>query len=539
MTVMKKISSALLYLLCCVLAGLLIGWAASRVFAKNGTYTITFCETTDTHGAYFDSLYVGDSTNPTSFSNVSAYLRQIREAGIKPVLIDAGDNLQGDNAAYYYNFVDTSGTHLVPQIFEYLGYDAVVVGNHDIEPGHPVYDKIRKEMKIPYLAANAVTEDGKAYFQEYKLIKRDGIRIAIIGMTNANIKSWLAEDKWTGLEFKQISTMAQDVVDRVVRKTRPHVVVLAVHSGKGDGSADIENEALCLASTLKGVDIVFYGHDHMAVSELVQNPDREVAMLNAGSRNANVARCDMTVTLKRGKVVSRSFESAVVPMTEYGPEPEYDSHFRNQFESVRAFATGEMGELMGDLDFSGVLAGPCAYISLVHKVQLAATSADISITAPLSTNGCVKKGKVTFQDLANIYRFENTLNKVELTGRQIKDYLEYSYDHWINGEGPSYNFDSAAGIDYVVKKSAEKGHRVEIKGMSSGEPFCLDSVYTVAMNSYRCSGGGRLLAEGALVDPAALKVIGKFKDIRSLIGDYIASKVVIEPEVSSNWKFVE
>lgn len=532
------------FILSFVLAGALLGWGASAVFGGGtGTFTITICETTDTHGAFFDSLYVDGLANRTSFSNVSSYLRQIRGEGESPIVVDAGDNLQGDNAAYYFNFVNVADSHLVSRIFNYLDYDAVIVGNHDIEPGHDVYDRVSEEIGIPYLASNAIHSEGKKagkpYFQEYTVVKRGGVKVAVIGMTNANIKSWLAEEKWKGMDFKVISDMAQETVDRIVRKTCPNLVVLVLHTGCGDGERDIENEARYIASNLKGIDVVLYGHDHMAVSEIVDNPNGEVAFMNAGTRNANVARCDVTLEMKYGRVLSRKFETKLVSMDEYEPDPDFNAYFKSYYDEVKVFANKEIGSLNADLDFSCALDGPSAFISLIHAVQLEATGADISITAPLSISGGVSRGKVTFRDLANIYRFENTLNKVEMTGQQIKDYLEYSYDNWIRREGPAYNYDSAEGIDYDVSLSAEKGNRITICQMSSGKPFNLDGTYTVAMNSYRSSGGGKLLVNGAGIDPVNLRIIDKYKDIRSLVGDYISTHGEVEPKASSNWKFVK
>ena len=176
---------------------------------------------------------------------------------------------------------------------------------------------------------------------------------------------------------------------------------------------------------------------------------------------------------------------------------------------------------------------------LVQTVQLAASGADISIAAPLSNSGVVPKGVIEFQDLVSIYRFENLLYVVELTGQQVKDYLEYSYDNWINRTGPSYNWDSADGIIYEVSKSAPKGERVRILSMRDGSPFDPAKVYKVAMTSYRASGGGDLLRFGAGVDPDTLTVVERCKDIRSLIGDYIAEHGEIVPQVATNWKFVK
>ena len=99
-------------------------------------HTIYIYATTDVHGNY-----IGEN----SLSNVKSYVDLKRaEYGEKSVfLIDNGDHLQGTNAAYYFNFKDTTGgKHLFTRVMENIGYDAVVMGNHDKEAGHPVYEKV-------------------------------------------------------------------------------------------------------------------------------------------------------------------------------------------------------------------------------------------------------------------------------------------------------------------------------------------------------------------------------------------------------------
>ena len=152
---------------------------------KDGEHVIHILTTNDVHGRYFDSLYVDNSTRPSLLS-ISAYVDSLRTVWGEDnvVLIDAGDCLQGDNASFYYNFIDTDSTHLYARMVDYIGYDAVVVGNHDIETGHPVYDRVRKDMKTPFLAANAIDEGtGKSYFEDYVILRKGGVKVAVIGFT--------------------------------------------------------------------------------------------------------------------------------------------------------------------------------------------------------------------------------------------------------------------------------------------------------------------------------------------------------------------
>ena len=537
--------------------GCLISLLSSKGSLADGEYRVTVCSTTDVHGAYFDSAYVDNLAAKTSLANVSSYLKEIRGEGVQPVLIDVGDNLQGDNAAYYFNYVATDVPHVYPRIAAYLGYDAIVVGNHDIETGHDVYDRVASELTMPYLAANAAFDrdengradmdenpDGKtvsdSYFVPYCVVDRGGVKVAIVGMTNGNIKSWLADDIWRGMDFQIISEMVQPVIDRMIEKEKPQLVVLAAHSGTGAEQPNRENEAQYLAATLRGVDIVLNGHDHRPVAREVENVNGgSVVLIDAGTKAVVVGQADFTLTVKNGKVVSKSVDYKLVPMEKYPVDSDYVAAFKEDFNAVKAFAQRPIGQLSENIFLADALDGPSTYINLVQTVQLASSGADISFAAPLTSSGVVPKGVIEFQDLVSIYKFENQLYVVEMTGKQIKDYLEYSYKNWVNKSGPSYNWDSADGIRYEVSRKAPDGERVKILSMNDGTPFDLDKTYQVAMTSYRASGGGDLVREGAGIDPASLVVVRKMKDIRSLIGDYIAAQKEIVPTVATNWKFVK
>ena len=450
--------------------GCLISLISSKDALKDGEYNVTVCETTDVHGAYFDSTYVEGVAAKTSLANVSAYLKSLRENGIDPVLVDNGDNLQGDNAAYYFNYVATDVPHIYPRIVSYLGYDAIIVGNHDIEAGHGVYDRVKAELTVPYLAANAAQdrdENGTAdmdenpknklvtdsYFLPYCMVDRGGVRIAVIGMTNGNIKSWLGEKIWQGIDFQIIHDIAQRLIDQISAKEKPPLVILAVHSATGTELPDRENEALYLASSLTGVDLVMCGHDHRPTAREVENPAGSVILLNAGTKAAVVGEADFTLTVKNGKVVGKQVDYKLVPMDKYPADSDYVAAFKDDFNAVKAFANRPIGKIAENIFLADALDGPSSYINLVQTVQLAASGADISFAAPLTSRGVVPKGVIAFQDLVTIYKFENELYLVEMTGQQVKDYLEYSYDNWVNRRGPSYNWDSADGILYEVSRS--------------------------------------------------------------------------------------
>lgn len=525
-----------------IIAILAIFTLACACKPKEGEYKLDIYAVSDVHGRYFSQSYTsGDDQQ--SLSNVSAFLKEARKADPGLIFIDNGDNLQGDNAAYYFNYVATGVRHIYPRIMDFLKADAVIVGNHDIEPGHPVYDRLKKEYKMPLLAANAVYEDsGKPYFKEYTVLKKNGLKVAVIGMVTPRIKSWLPEEKYKGLEFLEAEGFTQKLVDRVIEKEKPDVVILSIHAGTGPGTLDdTENPALWIAENIRGVDLVICGHDHTAAIEEPANFHQQTMLMNSADRTKNVAHCEIELTYEHGKLVDRHISCELIPMAGKPRDPEYDAAFAEDFEKVKNFTNRKVGVLTSDIDLNDVFDGPNAYVSLLHQVQLDVSGAEISFAAPLGRTGIIKSGDLLYNDLFAIYPFENMLYTVHLSGRQIKDYLEYVYDNWVNRRGPTYNFDSAAGINYKVHRSNPKGERVEIVSMENGDLFDLDKEYVVAMTSYRANGGGNLLSEGAGVDTSDQNsyVLDIYSDIRDLIYEQIQKNGTLNATVRNNWCFVE
>lgn len=538
---------------------------------KDGEYTFRILTTNDVHGHYFDSLYVSDGTTP-ALTNVSWYVDSIRTAAGNEnvILIDAGDCLQGDNAAYYYNYIDTGSEHLFGRMVEYMGYDAVVVGNHDIETGHPVYDRLVKEMDVPFLAANAVRDDnGKAYFQEYVTLKRNGLKITIIGFTNPNIKAWLSPLLWSGMTFESLLPFAQETVDRIVAKEKSDVVIVATHAGTGNGDGSVlESQGLDLLNSLKGVDFVLTAHDHRPAA--IDNGD--ICLVNAGSHCRNIGMGTITVKVENGKVVSKVLDAELLPVDVRNVDEKMQELFHADFQAVKNFTLTEVGELKEDLRTSDAYRGMSDYLNLLHTLSLSCEPAQISFAAPLTFDGEVKAGTVLYNDLFTIYPYENQLFVVKMSGKEIKDYLEYSYDAWINTisspkenllkiqnrpdprngrerwsfKGTAYNFDSAGGLNYVVDVTKPYGERVIITSLADGSTFSLEAEYNVAMTSYRASGGGDIMRKGAGIDTDRIgdRVVEYHPEIRNILYDYLKTNGSIDPSIIGNpkvigsWKFV-
>ena len=540
---------------------------------KDGNYTLTVLSTNDVHSTWFDSSYV-DGTQRKSLLAMNYYIDSVRTAdgAANVLLVDAGDCLQGDNAAYYYNYVDTLAPHLFPRLMEYMHYDAIAMGNHDIETGHPVYDRVQEELVAvgsPFLAGNAIRNDnGKPYFPLYKMVEKAGLRIAVIGYNNANIKAWLAEEIWSGMHFESIRAQIQQDVDYVKAKEKPDVMVVAMHSGCGQGDGNIrEGEALDCFNSVQGVDWLICGHDHKPYVETRE----QSALLNSGSHSRFVAHGKMHLTVEKGKIVKKSFETDLIPVKAEKADPVMREAFRKEYEAVKAFTIREVGQLNVALHTRDAYKGMSEYINFIHTICLQCAPAQLSIAAPLTYNGSVQEGTLLFNDLFTLYPFENQLYVITMTGEEIRRYLEASYDRWINTvddpddhalriiprdnlrtqqkgwsfEGLPYNFDSVAGLNYTVDITKPRGERVVIASEADGTPFDEGKTYNVALTSYRASGGGLLLDEiGINTDLIDERVVARYPEIRTLIHDRLVKDPTIDleeisdPALLGTWKFV-
>ena len=545
--------------------------AVSCCGPKDGEYVFRVLTTNDVHGRYFDSLYVEDGVR-NSLMTAAWTVDSVRTAAGKEnvLLVDVGDFLQGDNAAYYYNFVDTTSRHIFARMAEYMDYDAVIVGNHDVETGHAAYDRLRSQLDMPFLAANAIrTDNGEAYFQEYTIVRRHGLKIAIVGFTNPGIPGWLSPELWSGMEFRELLPYAQEVVDRVAAKENPDVMIVAVHGGVGRGNPQqVENPGMSLFQSLEGVDLLLCAHDHRPV---VHDAD-SIALVNAGSHCKYVGQGIVNVTVKDGKVVKKSSDASLITVSPEKADVKMREAFAGDFAKVKEFTVREVGLLEMPLKTIDAYRGMSDYINLIHTLSLGCEPAQMSLAAPLTYDGEVPAGTVLYNDLFTIYPFENQLFVVKMTGKEIKDCLEFSYDNWINTYGPSeshllkirnvsdprtgqkgwsfvgraYNFDSAGGLIYDVDVTKPYGKRLNIKSFADGSAFDEATVYNVAMTSYRANGGGGLLKQGAGIDTGNIgeRVVARYPEIREMLYDFIQEHGTITPELIGNpavigqWEFV-
>ena len=547
------------------------------------TVKIKFIETSDVHGAILPYDFVNDTTTNSSLAQVHSYVIMERNlSGQHVILLDNGDILQGDPLVYYYNYEDTAATHIYAQVMNFMSFDAATIGNHDIETGHYVYDKFRTEISFPWLAANAVnTQTGKPYFEPYTIIEKEGVKIAVLGLITPGIPHWLPENIWEGIEFEDMIESAKKWVPIIQQKENPDLLIGLFHSGvdytyNGETNETYRNEnaSQLVAEQVPGFDIVFVGHDHSGWNFKTVNANNDsVLILGPLSRARTVAVATVTMRLDStlNKWTKENITGDIVEIAMYRPDNHFMSKFMMSLSITGNYVAKPLGEITKSISSKASIFGPSEFIDLIHTFQLETTNADISFVSPLSFNSEIDSGWIYVRDMFKLYRYENFLYTMELTGQEIKDYLEFSFagwfdlmesddDHLLNfkmdKEGsliysersgsPTlvqryYNFSSAAGIKYTVDVTKPAGEKCNIKSLSNGSPFVLTEKYKVAINSYRGNGGGGHLTTGAGIPEEELStrvITSTDKDLRFYMMKWIEKKKKITPKIIGDWKVV-
>ena len=541
--------------------------------ASDNEVHLTLIETSDVHGNFFPyDFLAGGKPGSGSLARAATYIDSLRLArgDDSVILLDNGDILQGQPTAYYYNFIDTTATHLCADVFNHMRYDAVTVGNHDIEAGHDVYDRWARQCRMPVLGANAIRcKDGSPYFLPYTIIERHGIRVAVLGMITTGIPQWVPQNLWEGMEFQAIEDIANHYMPRL--RHEADVVVGLFHTGMGNPERYTplgESVAEAIARRVPGFDIIFCGHDHRIANRTVVNSEGgRTLILNPGANAEALAQAEITVRrdAEHGFTTMR-VGGKTVDLRQQEPSETFMKHFEEPCNAVRKFVTEKVGRSRATMDTRPSFFGPSAFVDFIHEMQLQISGAEISFAAPLAFDATIARGDITVSDVFNLYRYENMLYVMELSGREIKDYLEFSYDGWTAQmtspddhllrfrsdaanlkepqqrlQTPNFNFDSAAGIRYTVDVRQPRGSRITILGMADGRPFCPDSTYRCALNSYRGNGGGRHLTEGAGIPAAELDrrtVWRSDRDLRYYMLQYIRRQGTVSPKPLDLWRFI-
>lgn len=516
--------------------------------------TITVLATTDVHSDIWGFSYENDKeTNNSGLARAYTYIEKVRKENPgNIVLVDNGDTIQGNILTDdIYNKKD--GPHPVIQTMNYMGYDSMTLGNHEYNFGISLINRIIAQANFPILAANVQYLDGTPLTNSYTIIERNGTKIGIIGITNPNAPTWDGE-KVSALKFESGAKACRAIVDEI--KDKCDVLICVAHLGE-TAEFDQDNEGdsgIKIAQECPELDLLMLGHFHSDVQSEVNG----VKILECKKNARTVARFDINID---GYNKVQNVETHLISMADYKPSNEIRNLevVAQAHQATRDFIKGGVKDENGVVQsvalgiasdsfqpenkIKGLPEGKLqdtAVIDLINKVQLMNSNADVVSAALFKDTSNLPKGDLNYGNIFDIYKFDNTLYTVEITGQELKNYMEWAVrglntfmdgdlNISFNEEYPGYLYDMFSGVNYEVNVSKPIGSRIENIEFK-GKPLDLNQKLILGVNNYRYSGL-----------KAAKIISGKrnwesSNSIRDMIVEYLEKEGTIKPEVDNNWK---
>jgi 2',3'-cyclic-nucleotide 2'-phosphodiesterase / 3'-nucleotidase len=518
--------------------------AAQKDQAQQST-TITLLDTTDSHGHIEPWDYFTGQPANLGLAKIATLVKAVRAQAPDALLLDCGDTTEGTPFAYYFARKDTSKPNPEIVVFNAMRYDAMAVGNHEFNFGLDEMWKAKRESHFPWLAANVkqTYTDGVPYIRPYIIKNVRGVRVGIVGFVTSGIPRWEIPEHYKGYEFEPIVEAAKIVIPEVRKQV--DLLVVIMHSGidrnPDAGTApsrpDVENAAWELAEAQPGIDVIFFGHTHRQLPEKIVNG---VLLSQPKNWGISLARADVAMSKDDAGIWHvKSKHSQTIPVTaEVAADPEIT-------RLMGAYQTEVLKYLDTPIATSAkTLSGEYAryqdepLLDLIHKVQLEAGHADVSMATMFYPGVQVPAGTVSVREAMAIYIYENMLYTVEMTGAQLKDALEHAasfFPAWpVPADQavrlPGYNADSAKGVSYVIDLTQPIGQRIRDLTFH-GAPLSADQKLHVAINNYRYTGGG-----GYSVYQGLPIVYRSEDEIAELLVDYFTRTKTLPVTAEDNWK---
>ncbi|MFH0176717.1 bifunctional metallophosphatase/5'-nucleotidase [Streptomyces cacaoi] len=548
-------------------------------------YALTVLGTTDLHGHVFnwdyfkDAEYKDAAGNAQGLARISTLVNQIRkEKGREnTLLLDAGDTIQGTPLTYYYAKVDPitakgGPVHPMAQAMNAIGYDAAALGNHEFNYGIETLRKFESQLRFPLLGANAVdAKTLKPAFQPY-VIKTfcvkgaPPVKVAVLGLTNPGIAIWDKAYVQGKLAFPGLEEQAAKWVPKL-KSLGADVVIVSAHSGSsgtssyGDQLPYVENSAALVAQQVPDIDAVLVGHAHVEIPELkVVNAKtgKTVVLSEPLAYAERLSVFDVELVFEKGRWTVESVASKVLNSNTVADDPKITKLLGDEHAKVVAYVNQVVGSATETLTTVEARYKDAPIIDLITKVQedvvkaaLAGTSyASLPVIAqasPFSRTSEIPAGQVTIRDLSSLYVYDNTLVAKLLTGAQVRAYLEYSAQYFVqtaagtvvdtekltNAAGrPDYNYDYVSGLAYEIDIAQAAGSR--IKNLTfNGAALDDAQQFVLAVNNYRANGGGAFPHVAS-----AQELWSESTEIRTRISEWVTAKGVLDPKdfASVDWK---
>jgi 5'-nucleotidase len=496
------------------------GFGFADVTSTTGDIKLVLLHTNDTHSKILEG-----SSDGMGFAKLMTQVKAIKAAEPNVLLLDAGDALHGLTFATI-----TQGEPII-KLFNLMGYDAMVAGNHDFDYGQERLVALKDMATFPILAANVYKADKTRLLMPYTIKTIGTVKVGIIGVSTPETAYKTHPKNVLGLTFENPLTETQKVVDAI--KDQTDVIVVLSHLGL-DPSSTYTSEKL--AAGVTDIDVILDGHSHTALEtgKLVGT----TLIAQTGEYTKNLGRVDLTlnmgkVTTKAASLISKTTAATLVE------DPEVKALIDAtiaQNKTVTEVVVGNTTVLL-DGERANVRVGETNLGNIITNAMLDLTGADVALTNGGGIRTSIQVGDITKGEVITVLPFGNYIMTKKVTGTAILAALENGLSAYPESLG---GFPHIAGMKVTFDPSKEKGSRVMTVTVKD-KPLIKEAMYVLATNDFMAAGGDNytmlkdfpIFGEFGTLDEAVVQYMGKVDPasikVEGRIALYVAPAVPVVP----------
>ena len=523
--------------------------------------------TSDIHGRVVPWSYGADVEDKSgSYAQIATYVKDVRKNNKNVVLVDVGDAIQDNQVDVFAKDKKYYKDHPIPKVLNEMKYDVFVLGNHEFNFGMKALDEILKDIKAKKLTANFYyKKNDKRYIDATTIIEKDGVKLGIIGLSTP-MSAKFEED--TGnlkdMKFTSPTEEARTQVEKLKEKGVDAIIVIA-HMGIDNENKIPDTGMRDVINAVDGIDVVIAGHMHKDVpSETIKN-----TLITEPHRYGTVvSEVDLTFDIndkKEVKLVKK--ESKTVPVKELEADKKIVEIYKPYHEKLRELNNVVIGQTENEMvpqetkhGVSAAFSRDTGLSSFINDVEQHYSGADVVTFSFDHQKARMNKGDIKKKDIIFNYRYAGgDVTVYELTGKQLKEYMEWSANYFdtiqpgdteyrYNAERKKskyVTYDIFGGVNYKIDLRNPQGSKIVDLTLADGKPVTDDMKLKVGMNSYRFA---QLNGKGGIWEGQQIPVLWESKvamgrekgTIQNMMIDYITNvkKGKIDGQSHNRWEII-
>ncbi|MDU2562715.1 MAG: bifunctional UDP-sugar hydrolase/5'-nucleotidase [Haemophilus parainfluenzae] len=523
--------------------------------------------TSDVHGRIVPWSYGADVEDKSgSYAQIATYVKDVRKNNKNVVLVEVGDAIQDNQIDVFAKDKKYYKDHPIPKVLNEMNYDIFVLGNHEFNFGMKALDEILKDIKAKKLTANFYhKKNDKRYIDATTIIEKDGVKLGIIGLSTP-MSAKFEED--TGnlkdMKFTSPTEEARTQVEKLKAKGVDAIIVIA-HMGIENENKIPDTGMRDVINAVDGIDVVIAGHMHKDVpSETIKN-----TLITEPHRYGTVvSEVDLTFDIndkKEVKLVKK--ESKTVPVKELEADKKIAEIYKPYHEKLRELNNVVIGQTENEMvpqetkhGVSAAFSKDTGLSSFINDVEQHYSGADVVTFSFDHQKARMNKGDIKKKDIIFNYRYAGgDVTVYELTGKQLKEYMEWSANYFdtiqpgdteyrYNAERKKskyVTYDIFGGVNYKIDLRNPQGSKIVDLTLADGKPVTDDMKLKVGMNSYRFA---QLNGKGGIWEGQQIPVLWESKvamgrekgTIQNMMIDYITNvkKGKIDGQSHNRWEII-